>query len=249
MSVEPRSHRSAAQGELAQVRERSTNVGDAVVELRHPAGDLLPERERGRVLKMSAADLDDVLERFGLRREGITQRRKRRHEPVVDGLNGGHVHRRGKDIVRGLPAVDLVVGMHAALLAALASQELARPVGEHLVHVHVGLGARARLPHHQRKFAVVLSGEHLVGGGGDGFRLLLGKLLEVYVHPRARALDQRERADQLHGHALAGNAEILERALRLRAPQPAGGNADLAEAVVLDAVIGHRRLRNVRVGA
>src|SRR5205814_9417524 len=72
MSVEPRSHRSAAQGELAQVRERSTNVGDAVVELRHPAGDLLPERERGRVLKMSAADLDDVLERFGLRREGIT---------------------------------------------------------------------------------------------------------------------------------------------------------------------------------
>src|SRR5256885_8079665 len=31
-------------------------------------------------------------------------------------------------------------------------------------------------------------------------------------------------------HALAGNAEILERALRLRTPQPVGGNADLAKA-------------------
>src|SRR5438445_520245 len=136
-----------------------------------------------------------------------------------------------------------------ASFAALASQELARPVGEHLIHVHVGLRARARLPHHERKLGVVPSGEHLVGGGGDGFRLVLGKLLQLHVHARAGALDQRERADQLHGHALAGNAEILERALRLRAPQPVGGDADLAEAVVLDAVIGHRQIRKCRAGA
>src|SRR5258708_4233015 len=83
-----------------------------------------------------------------------------------------------------------------ALRPAPTAEELARAVGQHLVHVHVGLGARARLPHHQWKLAVVLAGDHLVGGGGDGFRLLLGKLLQVYVHPRARALDQRERADQ-----------------------------------------------------
>src|SRR5882762_4423182 len=249
MSVEPRAHRGAAQGELAQVRERGANMGNAVVQLRHPAGDLLPERERSGVLQVRAADLDDVLERFGLRRQDVAQRRKRGYEPVVDRLNRGDAHRRGKNVVRGLTAVDLVVGMHAALLAALASQELARPVGEHLVHVHVGLGARARLPHHQRKFAVVLSGEHLVGGGGDGVRLLLGELLQLYVHARTRALDERERADQLQGHALAGNAEILERALRLRAPQPVGGNADLAEAVVLDAVIGHRQIPKCRAGA
>src|SRR5947208_15298643 len=244
MSVEPRAYRSAAQGELAQMCERGPDVGDAVVELRHPAGDLLPEREWGRVLKVGAPDLDDSGERRRLRRRDVAQRRKRGYEPVVDGLHRGDAHRGGKNVVRRLPAVDLVVGMHAALLAALASEELARAVGEHLVHVHVGLGARSRLPHHERKLAVVLSGEHLAAGGGDGFRLILGELLQLHVHARARALDQRERADQLTGHALAGNAEILERALRLRAPQPVGRDADLAEAVVLDAVIGHRQIRN-----
>jgi len=249
MSVESCAYRGAAQGELAQMSERGPHVGDAMVELRHPAGDFLPERERGGILQMGAPDLDDAHERFGLRRESVAQRRKRGHEPIMDGLNGGDAHRGGKNVVRGLPVVDLVVGMHSALLAALSAEELARPVGENLVHVHVGLRARACLPDHERKLAVVLSGEHLVGGGGDGSRLLLGKLLQFYVHPRARALDHRERSDQLHGHALAGNAEILERALRLRAPQPVGGNADLAEAVVLDAVIGHRQIRKFRAGA
>ena len=35
-----------------------------MIELRDPAGDLLPERERRRVLQVRAADLDDVLERL-----------------------------------------------------------------------------------------------------------------------------------------------------------------------------------------
>src|SRR5258708_10295571 len=102
-------------------------------ELRHPARNLLPEREGSRVLEMGAADLDDVVERRGFRRERVAQRRKRGYEPVVDGLNGGDVHRRGKDVVGGLSAVDLVVGMHAALLAALSTEELPPAVGQHLV--------------------------------------------------------------------------------------------------------------------
>ncbi len=160
-------------------------------------------------------------------------------------LHRGDVHRGGEDVVRGLAAVDLVVGMHAALLAALPAEELACAVGEHLVHVHVGLRAGARLPDHERKLPVVLAGEHLVRRGGDGVRLVRGERLQLGVHQRAGALDPRERADQLDRHALAGDAEVLERALRLRAPELVGGNADVSEGIVLDAVVGHGQLPGI----
>jgi hypothetical protein len=62
--------------------------------------------------------------------------------------------------------------VHQARLAALAAQQLAGAVGQHLVDVHIGLRARAGLPHHQRELARVLAGQHLIGGGVDGLGLL-----------------------------------------------------------------------------
>jgi hypothetical protein len=58
--VQPGADRRAAERQLAQVRPRRAQMPDAVIDLRDPARDLLAERQRGRVLQMGAADLDDA---------------------------------------------------------------------------------------------------------------------------------------------------------------------------------------------
>ena len=72
-------------------------------------------------------------------------------------------------------------------------------------------------------------------------RLVLRQHAEIDVDLRGGALDLGQRAHQLTGHALAGDLEVLQRALRLRAPQPVGGDFDVAEGVSFDAHVGHGR--------
>ena len=74
----------------------------------------------------------------------------------------------GEGVVGGLAHVDRVVGMDRPLERHVAlGRELVGAVGQHLVHVHVGLRAGARLPHHEREVGVMPSGEHLVRRGAD----------------------------------------------------------------------------------
>ena len=92
-----------------------------------------------------------------LLRQGRAQHAHRRDQPPAERRHGRDVHRRGKNVVRRLAHVDVVVGMDLAALAALAAQELAGAIGDDLVHVHVGLRAAAGLPDDQGKLGVVLA--------------------------------------------------------------------------------------------
>ena len=74
-----------------------------------------------------------------------------------------------------------------------------------------------------------------VGRGDDGAGLLLIQQAKPLVDHRRRALDQRQRVDDLARLALARDVEVLQRALRLRAPQPVGRHVDRAEGVALGA--------------
>jgi hypothetical protein len=121
--------------------------------------------------------------------------------------------------------------VHQARLAALAAQQLAGAVGQHLVDVHVGLRARAGLPHHQRELARVLAGQHLIGGGVDGLGLLGIQQTQRMVDRGRGLLDLRQRGNDLARLLLAADVEVLQRALRLRAPEPVGRNVDGAEGV------------------
>ena len=58
------------------------------------------------------------------------------------------------------------------LLPALAAHQLGGAIGEHLVHIHVRLGAGAGLPHHQRELVVPAAREDFVGGLRDGSALV-----------------------------------------------------------------------------
>ena len=90
-----------------------------VVELRHIARELLAERERRGVLQVRAADLDDVGEGVGFRaqrrRSAVSAGSRRR----VTASTAATFMAVGKTSLDDWPAVDVVVGVHEAPLAAL----------------------------------------------------------------------------------------------------------------------------------
>ena len=76
---------------------------------------------------------------------------ERRQQAVMHLLHRRDGHGGGKGVVRGLAAIDVIIGMNRRFAAHLAAQNLDRPVRNHLIGVHVGLGAGAGLPDHQRE--------------------------------------------------------------------------------------------------
>jgi hypothetical protein len=233
MGVEAGADGGAAQGQLAQMGERGVEVLEPVVELGDVARELLAQGERRRVLQVGAADLHDVAELVGLPLQRVAQALHGRTDVLADGLDGGHVHGGGEDVVGGLPQVDVVVGVDESPLAARPAQELAGPVGQHLVHVHVALGAAARLPDHERELVGVFFVPHLVRRGHDGPPLLLVQQAELHVDERARLFDEGQGADEPGRHALAGDLEVLQGALGLGAPEAVRGHFDGPEGVFL----------------
>ena len=130
-------------------------------------------------------------------------------------------------------------------LDAALGRDLVAAVCEHFVHVHVRLGTRAGLPHHEREVAVELAVEHLVGSGGNEVGLCGRHASQVAVCERGGLLELGKRADDLGRHRLSAYGEVLVAALGLRTPQGARGNAHLSHRVVLNAVlgrVGHRPL-------
>ncbi|MNQ75696.1 hypothetical protein D3C85_905000 [compost metagenome] len=189
-----------------------------LLELGDPAGELLAQGEGGGVLQVGAANLDDVIEGGGLAGERALERDQGRQQLARDGGDGRQVHGAGEDVVARLALVHLVVGVHQPRLPARAAEQLAGAVRQHLVEVHVGLGAGAGLPDHQRKLGVVLATQHLVGGGHDGLGLACGEQPLGVVDPGAGGLDAGEGVDELKRLALTRDVEVVQGALGLGAP-------------------------------
>ena len=80
-----------------------------------------------------------------LRQQRLVQVLQAGQRDAVQLQHSGHVHGRGEGVVAAHAHVHVVVGVHGLLAAHLAAHQLDGPVGHHLVHVHVGLRARAGL--------------------------------------------------------------------------------------------------------
>ena len=208
---------------------------DAVLDLLGVAGKLLAEGEGRGVLGVGAADLDDLGERLRLVVERVPELLQGRDQAVVDFLGGGDVHGRRERVVRRLAHVHLVVRVAQRLGAEAAAEDFDRAVGDDLVGVHVGLGARAGLPDDQREMIVELALGDLLSGPDDGGADLGVELAEVHVDLGGGALDEPEGADDRRWLPLPADREVFQRALRLGAPVAVGRDSDFAEGVGLDA--------------
>src|SRR5260370_40715138 len=102
--------------------------------------------------------------------------------------------------------------------------KLATAVGDHFVDVHVELGAAARHPDMQRKHVVMLAGEDLVTGLNDQLTALIVKPLAVAVGDGGGFLQSGVGGDHFARNQVLTDAEMLERALGLGAPELVGGD-------------------------
>ena len=122
-----------------------------MVKLADVAGKFLAEGQRGGVLQVGAANLDDAGEGFSLGIERIAQCFHGRNEQAVDFLRGGNMNGGWKNVIRRLRVIDMVVRMHL--------YPRIRPHGNmrnHLVHIHIALRPGARLPDLKRKLLRIL---------------------------------------------------------------------------------------------
>ncbi len=180
---------------------------------------------------MGPADLDNVFELLGLRRQRVAQFPDRREQPMMDHFDRRDMHRARKGIVGGLRHVDVVIGMDGLLAAHHPACELDGAVGDDLVGVHVGLGAAAGLPDMKREMVVERALDHLVGGLDHELGLVSGQHAEVLVDLGGGLLEDTKSADQFARHDVVADIEMKQRALGLRSPVTVGLNLDRPHAV------------------
>ncbi len=234
--VQTRAHRGAAQRQFLQLGQRKLQHLSVLFQRASPTGDLLGETNGGRVLQMRASGLNHAFIFLLQAPECGDQRIDGGEELILNGDDGGNVHRGGEGIIGGLAHIDVVIGMQQ-----LFAGQLVAAIGDDLVGVHVALRARARLPHHQGEVIVERAGHHLIAGLGDGGKLFVSHLLgaQLVVGDGRRLLQHAECMRDLAGHGFQPYAdeEIFMAAFGLRRPVFVGRHLDLAHGIVLNAVL------------
>ena len=197
---------------------------------------------------MGAANLDHVHPLHRLAFNGFGKGFHLRQQARIAALHGGQMHGRGKGVVGRLAHVHVIIGANGLLTAHDAAEELDGAVGQHLVHIHVGLGAGTCLPHVERKMFVQQAVHAFLRGAVNGLRLPGGQPPHAGVDPRAGFFDQAEGAADFQRHFVIANGKVLKRTLRLRAPVSVGRHHDLPHAVKFFAfssgVYAHRNIKN-----
>jgi hypothetical protein len=141
----------------------------------------------------------------------------------------------------------MVVGVDGRFPAAHAGQHFIGAPGDHLVGVHVRLGARSGLPDDQRELVVEVASSHF----GRGLLDRLGEVgvepADARIHPRRRLFDEAQGMDDFQRHLLArAEREVADRPLGLRPPISVRLDLERPEAVGFGAGVGHGSSSSVR---
>src|SRR6185437_5852483 len=147
------------------------------------------------------------------------------------------LQRRGIYVIRGLREIDVVVGVHFVVLAAVVAEQLERAIRDDLVGVHVRGGPRAALDHVHHEVLVVAAHPDLARRLDDGVAPLLVEQAQLQVRQRGGLLHGGQRAHECREfpQRYSGNREILQRAQRLNAVQRVVRYFALAQQIMLGA--------------
>src|SRR6516225_11289455 len=129
--------------------------------------------------------------------------------------------------------------MDRSMAAKWSAGELATSIGDHLVYVHVELGAAAGHPDMQGKHVAMLPGQNLVAGLNDQLVTLIIEPFAIVVRDGGGLLQGGIGRDHLARDQVSPDAEMLERTLSLRTPQLVVGDFNDTEAVSLFSHLGH----------
>ena len=200
-----------AQIDLKQELAGFLDAQDVLADGRRVRAEFLTERHGHRVLQLCAAHLDDVRKLFGLGRESLLEIGHIAGQLAEHGIQGD-AQGRGINVVGGLRAVHMVVGVAIFVFALLVAQQLKGAVGDDLVGVHVGRSSRAALNAVHGELIVQLALDDLVASRANGVPDLAGQHAELHVRNGRGLLDQTKRLDKFReaGDAHAGNQEVLD---------------------------------------
>src|SRR5215472_7994921 len=123
--------------------------------------------------------------------------------------------------------------MNGTLATQRRAGELAATIRDHLVHVHVELGAASRHPYVQGKHILMLAGQDLVADLNDQPVTPIVELLAGVIRVGSGFLQYRVGRDHLPWDQILADAEVLEGALSLSAPQFVARDSNFAEAIGL----------------
>ena len=184
-----------AERDLAEFIDGVTQPPNRPLHLPRMAQKLLAEPDGRCVLQVRAACLDDVPKGCRFVRERLLQALQCGHEFYSNAVRGGDLYSRRDDVVGGLTAIDVVVGMNHAG-ADLAAENLRRAIGDDLVCVHVGGRAGASLEDIEHEMVVMLAVHDFLRGRFNRRRCLQRDAAEFLVDLCGGALDQREGPDE-----------------------------------------------------
>ena len=234
--VQPGADGRTPQRQLPQTGERQLQHLTIPLQAGTPAGNFLGEGNRDGVLQVGSAGLHRVAVLRLQMQEGLHQSVHGGDHPILNGVYGGNVHGGGKGVVGGLAHVDVVVGMHQ-----FSPRQRVGAVCDHLIGIHVGLGAGAGLPDHQGEVGIQRPGNDLARRLFYGAELFGGHFLGLQgmVGPGRRQLENPKGMYDLRRHGFQPHAdgEIFMAALGLGAPVFVGGNPDFSHRVMLDTVL------------
>src|SRR5580698_2502134 len=128
--------------------------------------------------------------------------------------------------------------MNGLLAAKRCSRYVAATVRNHLIHVHIELGAASGHPHMKRERVLMLSGKDLVTGLNNQLVLQVSQPFPVMIGYGSGLFERGIRADHLARHQVFADTEMLEGALGLWTPQFIRRDLHLAEAIGLHAKKG-----------
>ena len=148
---------------------------------------------------------------------------------------GGETHCGGNHVVGALSHVDVIVGVHRRVGAALGPEQLVGPVGEHFVTVHVVAGAGARLIHIDHELIAVLPAQDLVGCLDDGVGQAGVESPGFLVGQGGGALDPDHRIDEGRKRLESRDRKVFDRANGLDAVEGFARHRLLAEGIPFDA--------------
>ena len=244
-AVQPGADRRAALRQLEEIFGRLLDAPHAVFELRHVAGKFLAERQRRRVLRMRAADLDDVRElrrllgrarpcSFCTRRQQVVARSPRAAAMCIA---VGKVSFDDWLILTWSfgwtgffdPSSPPSISIARLEITSLAFMLVCVP--EPVCQTTSGK-LSSSLP------SITSCAAAAIASARRGV-----ELAEVLVGERRGALDDAEGADQRHRHRLGADAEIHQRARGLRAPISVRRHFQRTEGIGLRPRLRHRRSR------
>ncbi|MNI39529.1 hypothetical protein D3C73_937130 [compost metagenome] len=161
-----------------------------------------------------------MTEGFSLGGEGLGQTIKRSGQRLALAI-GGQADRRGIDVVGGLTAVHMVVGVDDIIGSGRQAQAQKRQVGDDLIGGHVGRSARAALADIEIEGRVVRPRDEFIASADDGARNFRRQAFGLAMRQGGGLLHLSQGHDQLRQirDPCLAEVEVRASALGLRAMQ------------------------------